>query len=177
MWPRGGGPSCSGPPRAVTLLARALLVSAATMSACLPPDFEIAPENRDFSVDLKKVDPPLPLAYATRACPQAAIEFKVAGAVSDPDGDPMTVSWWVDFEDQPVFPNEAGALEETTFSFDPCDPTWLAKEEIVFVEAVLLDRPARGFTGADARTPIEGGNEETIVWAVDIKGSTAVCCE
>ena len=149
------------------------------MSACLPPDFEIAPaENRPVRIlrGLLQVSPDV--FHRLSGCPPPALELDVATAVENPDGDRLYTAWLVNYvPGQGSRPDATSTTGPRPFLFDPCtNPKVLTGAQINTIELIVLDRAPVSFdTGEDVKTIVDPDTTlDTVVWFIGVEDLS--CC-
>lgn len=179
--PRQCGTFSGGYPPA-SLVARALLSLLVGglplgLGGCLPPDFEIEPdENRPVTID-KSLLTRSPDEYQNLSDCEPRT-FDITNAIVDPDADdPVTIAWIVDY--QPGQGVEPDADNRLRFTFDPCTNPKARPGKVSTVEVFVLDRvvPFDILADVDALKAFDDNDVTTdnVVWFVGFE--SAACCE
>jgi len=169
-------------------LARALLhtsaamcasVSIFTASSCLPPDFEIVPqENHPIAID-KTLLTRSPDQFHDMTFDCEPRVFDLSNAIVDDDSDdPITIAWIVDYA--PGLSVEPDAINRLRFTFDKCTNPKAELFEITTIEALVLDRvvPLEILADVDLLKTFseDGVTRASVVWFVGFD-SQGDCCE
>lgn len=178
----------SEPPAAPTaperVMARPLLYltgcAAAVLaaSACLPPDFEIAPEeNHPVSID-KSLLTRSPNQFQDMTFDCEPRVFDVTNAIVDEDtDDPLTIAWIVDYA--PGQSVEPDAINRLRFTFDKCTNAKAAVGKVTTIEVLVLDRavPLDILADVDRLKTYSDDDvtSDSVVWFVGFDADS--CCD
>lgn len=143
------------------------------LAACPLPLYEIEPNGLD--VDEALVLPPLGLVSASRQCGASVVSFDVSAAVDDPDGDPVLVFWYVNYDPAlPTLHKKVGSPAEA-YDFDVCSAALAPTDNRLLVEAVIVDRTPPVFDAVRPRQPTGDGQLKLLYWVVEISEGNACC--
>jgi hypothetical protein len=164
---------------APTVIVAHFLLAHLTMSACLPPDYEIAPDpNAPVTIDEAALPVSPAVFHRLGGCPPAALELDVLQGLGNPDGDRLYSAWLVNH-----VPGQGGRPEATStttpspFAFDPCtNPKVVTSPAVNTIAFVVLDRAPLSFDDGDAvRTPVDADTTfAQVVWFVGVDDLS--CC-
>ncbi len=178
----------TGRHRGIPRLARALLHTSAAMfatlsvlplSSCLPPDFEIVPqENHPIAIEKALLTrSPDQFHDMTFDCEPRVFDLSNAIVDADPD-DPITIAWIVDYA--PGLSVEPDAINRLRFTFDKCTNPKAELFKITTIEALVLDRvvPLEILADIDQLKAFDGDGvtQASVVWFVGFD-SYGSCCE
>jgi len=145
------------------------------LATCMPPDFEIDPEeNQPIRIDktLLTINPTQ--FQDLSGCPPRELLFDVATAISDPDDDPIQTVWLVNYTpNEGAQPDGVGFLR---FTLDPCENSRIRPGEVNTIELYVLDRRPLNFDDADdAKTFVDPETtSDSVVWFIGVDDLS--CC-
>jgi hypothetical protein len=143
------------------------------MVACLPPDFEIAPEpNAPVVIDRAALPVSPDLFHRLGGCPPAVLELDVLQGLENPDGDRLYSAWLVNHvPGQGGRPDATSTTTPAPFVFDPCThPKVVTSPAVNTITFVVLDRPPLSFDDGDGvSTPVDADTTRaSVVWFVGV---------
>lgn len=177
----GRDPGCRRLARALLHTSAAMFatLSVSSLSSCLPPDFEIVPqENHPIAIDKALLTrSPDQFHDMTNDCEPRV--FDLSNAIIDADADdPITIAWIVDFA--PGLSVEPDAINLLRFTFDKCTNPKAAPFKVTTVEALVFDRvvPFEVLADVDLLKTFDdnGVTRDSVVWFVGFD-SLGACCE
>lgn len=149
------------------------------MYSCLPPDFEIAPdENLPVLIERSLLTVSPDTVHRLSGCPPPTLELDVGAALVNEDDDRIFSAWLVNYTvGQGGRPDATSTTGPRSFVFNPCtNPKVLTGSAINTVEIVVLDRAPASFDTADDVKQIVDPETTTsnVVWFIAVEDLS--CC-